>query len=228
MKLSVVIPVLNERTALPVTISTLCQNASPDEIIVVDGGSTDGTVEWLRAQPNINVQSAKLGRGMQLHAGAHMAANDLLLFLHADSIIHPALRGLMADALSNNDVAGGASTVRFPEPCTLGLRITATAINARSILLHDATGDQGIFVRRSVYEASGGFRTWPLFEDFDLVKRIKQLGEFVILRSPATLSPRRWTTRGVARTNMLMLNLYIGYKLGISPDVLKHRYLDVR
>ena len=101
-------------------------------------------------------------------------------------------------------------------------------INGRTLLTRTATGDQAIFVRRSVYELVGGFATWPLFEDIDLVARIKKLGRFVALSGTVTISARRWVTYGIWRTTLMMYALRAGYYVGVSPFTLKRWFEDVR
>ncbi|HXA85793.1 MAG TPA: glycosyltransferase family 2 protein [Candidatus Dormibacteraeota bacterium] len=279
MKLSVVIPVLNERNSLPATIAALraCRGStesivseiSPSkpaasktiaskiaEIIVSDGGSTDGTADWVRAQPDLILVNSARGKGPQLNAGAARATGDVLLFLHADSTLSQAGLDAMHSALSNSGpsgpsffapkssasqllgsqnpgsqlarIAGGAFYLRFAESRPRSLGFVAWGINLRARLRGSATGDQGIFVRRDVFQSIGGAPDWPLFEDVELVRRIKQAGKFVVLKTPLTVSGRRYIEHGVFRTALLIYGLRCAYWLGVPPHRLKNWFRDAR
>lgn len=227
MKFSIIIPVLNERHCLPIMFAALRQLGA-DEVIVVDGGSTDGSREYLHQQASFRVIEAECGRGMQLNAGARIATGDVLLFLHCDCVLPQDSLQEIVRALASDTVAGGCFLVRFTEQNPGSLRLVAWGINSRSRLTRTGTGDQAIFLRRSVYEALGGFAAWPLFEDIDLVARIKQRGRFVVLPKSATISARRWLTYGVWRTTLLMYALRAGYYAGVSPFRLKEWFDDIR
>lgn len=228
MKLSVIIPVLNEQAHLPQTVAALQASMATAEIIVVDGGSTDGTREWLNTQKELFVIAAPRGRGIQLNAGANAASGNVLLFLHGDCVLSANALMLIQQALLPAHIVGGAFLIRFAETRPRSLAIIAKGINARTLVTKTATGDQGIFVRRTVYDAIGGFADWPLFEDVDFVTRIKQRGKFVIVREPITISARRYLTNGPWRTTFLMYALRLGYWFGISPVRLYQWFQDVR
>jgi rSAM/selenodomain-associated transferase 2 len=263
LKVSVVIPVLNERCALPAIIEALraCGDiadsatsqkiastmialpmmSSPitaskaaiseivvSEIIVSDGGSTDGTVEWTRAQPDLLLVNSARGKGLQLNAGAGRATGDVLLFLHADSAISQVALDALVSVLSDNAVLGGAFYLRFVEARPRSLRFVAWGINLRARFRGSATGDQGIFVRRDVFQSIGGAPDWPLFEDVELVARIKQAGKFVVLKTPLTVSGRRYIEHGVFRTALLIYSLRLSYWLGVPPQRLKNWFKDAR
>jgi glycosyltransferase involved in cell wall biosynthesis len=265
MKLSVIIPVLNERASLPATIAALRSCRGIAEIIVSDGGSTDGTVSWLQAQPDIVLVRSIRGKGPQMNVGAAAAfdvpgASDIaepdnteiastetaaetrgtetvvtsgppdiaLLFLHADCLIsQPAIDALHA-ALADQQLAGGAFYIRFAESRPRSLRLVAWGINVRARFRNSATGDQGIFVRKSVFDSIGGAPEWPLFEDVELVRRIKQAGKFVVLRTLLTISGRRYIEHGVFRTAVLIYSLRFAYWLGVPPQRLKNWFRDAR
>lgn len=267
MKISVIIPVLNERASLAATLAAISRAVrvavSEAEIIVVDGGSTDGTREWLGQKlnpdpcflnpdelktadgysqqtsgnrdqdsgfrlPKLFVLDAERGRGVQLQAGAKVATGDVLLFLHGDCLLPSDGLKLLTEALNDEQCAGGCFLIGFPEPASWSLRVIARGINARTSVTRTGTGDQGIFVRREVYDAIGGFRAWPLFEDVDLVTRLKRRGKFAVLKSVITISPRRYVAHGPWRTTLLMYALRIGYWTGISPVKLREWFVDVR
>lgn len=234
MKVSVVIPVLNERGSLPATIAALRACHGLSEIIVSDGGSTDGTVPWLQSQPDIVLVRSMRGKGPQINVGAAVAfhvsgASDIcLLILHADCVIsQPAIDALHA-ALADQQLAGGAFYIRFAESRPRSLRLVAWGINVRARFRNSATGDQGIFVRKSVFESIGGAPEWPLFEDVELVRRIKRTGKFVVLKTPLTVSGRRYIEHGVLRTALLIYSLRFAYWLGVPPQRLKNWFRDAR
>jgi rSAM/selenodomain-associated transferase 2 len=238
MTISVIIPVLNEQEALPSAIAALGSCCGVAEIVVADGGSTDGTLEWMRSNPlGRNAESAGpqlalvnsvRGKGPQINAGAAAAAGDVLLFLHADSAIsQPALDALTV-ALADPQVAGGAFRVRFAEARPRSLRLVAAGINLRARLRRSATGDQGIFVRKKVFEAVGGAPDWPLFEDVELVRRVKKAGKFLVLKAEITTSARRYIRQGVLRTALLIYALRLAHWLGAPPARLKGWFGDIR
>lgn len=232
--ISVVIPVLNERQALPQTIAALHGCPPIAEIIVADGGSNDGTLEWLSTQSGITVVNSARGKGPQLNAGAACASGDLLLFLHADCIVTPpAIDALLSvlsapAAASGSAICGGAFCLQFAERRPRSLHLVAWGINLRARLRQSATGDQGIFLRKEVFQAIGGAPDWPLFEDVELVRRARQQGKFVVLKTRLTVSGRRYIEHGVFRTALLIYGLRLAYRLGVSPQRLKECFRDAR
>ena len=230
MKISVVIPVLNERASLPATIAALRSCRGIAQIIVADGGSTDGTLPWLQAQSDIVLVRSIRGKGPQINAGAAASSSSskVLLFLHADCLIsQPAIDALHA-ALADPQLAGGAFYLRFAESRPRSLRYVAWGINLRARLRGSATGDQGIFVRRDVFQSIGGAPDWPLFEDVELVRRIRRAGKFTVLNTPVTVSGRRYIEHGVFRTALLIYFLRFAYWLGVPPHRLKNWFRDAR
>jgi rSAM/selenodomain-associated transferase 2 len=242
MTISVVIPVLNEQQALPATIAALRACRRIAEIIVADGGSTDGTVPWLQAQPDLVLVNSARGKGPQINAGAAAALKalaaasqtdradscDVLLFLHADCVISQAALDALQATLADSQIAGGAFYLRFAESRPWRLRLVAAGINLRAWLRRSATGDQGIFVRKSVFCAIGGAPDWPLFEDVELVRRIKRAGKFAVLQPPLTVSGRRYIEHGVLRTALRIYALRFAYWLGVPPPRLKEWFRDAR
>lgn len=227
MTISVIIPALNEREALPRLIYSLHECGNITEIIVSDGGSNDGTQEWCRSQPDIILLNSPRGKGPQLNAGAKAASRSLLLFLHADCIIGKESLAAMQAVMAEPSYAGGAFHIRFIERLR-SLRLVEAGINFRTWATRTATGDQGIFVRRDIFEKTGGAPDWPLFEDVELVRRIKTSGKFAVVPKPLMISGRRYIEHGVLRTAMLIYLLRAGYWLGVSPYRLKNWFADVR
>lgn len=227
-KVSVVLPILNEREWLPRTIAGLESQSWIHEIIVVDAGSTDGTREWLAQQKRVVVIDSALGKGTQINAGAEKATSDILLFLHADSLLPQDAGEQIEKALRSKEVAGGCFCVRFEETRPRSLKLVSAGINLRSRWRHTATGDQAIFVRKKVFAQAGGCPDWPLFEDVELVRRIKKQGKFEVARSTVTISPRRYLQNGILKTACLIYALRLAFWIGVSPFTLKASFSDVR
>lgn len=228
MKISVIIPVLNERECLPATVDSVRAAIPGAEIIAVDCGSTDGSREWLAQQSDVRLLSSLRGKGPQQNAGARTATGDALLFLHADTQL-PYDAGNKLEAILNDPrVSGGAFRVRFAERRPVSLRILAWLMNQRMRVLRRCFGDQALFARRSVWEQSGGYPDWPLFEDYEFVRRFKRYGKFGIVSSPVTISARRFLKNGVWRTAALVMVLQAGFYMGVRPETLKYWFADVR
>ena len=228
VRCSVIIPALNERESLPETLRALAQHQWIHEVIVADGGSIDGTREWLASQNFARVVDSAAGKGNQINRGAQAATGDLLLILHADCQLPPDAGECIASPLRSPEVAGGCFEVRFNASRPRSLKLVAAGINFRCRLTKAATGDQGIFIRKRAFEQIGGCPDWPLFEDVDLVRRIKKAGRFVVLRSQLLVSPRRHLARGVFRTVLLIYALRVAFWLGVSPFRLKKWFDDSR
>ena len=237
MTISVIIPTFNEESALPFTLDHTFQLGF-DEIIVADGGSKDRTrdivLQFALAQPRaaitdcpVLVVRAQPGRASQMNTAAELCRNDVLLFLHADTILPDQARRRIIDVLNDRSCVGGRFDVRFDRPTQLG-RIISTMMNVRSRLSGIATGDQAIFVRREVFERMRGYSPIPLMEDLDFTKRLKQEGRVAAVRETVTTSYRRWAQHGPARTIVLMWTIRLLYWLGVSPHVLSRLYTDAR
>jgi rSAM/selenodomain-associated transferase 2 len=230
VQLSIIVPVLNERGLLPGLHQALepWRRAPATEVIVVDGGSTDGTREWFEAR-GFGFMDSPRGRARQMNMGAAVARGELLLFLHADTAlpkVNPASFALLlAGALKGSNKAWG----RFDVSITGGRRVFAVIaffINWRSRLTGMATGDQGIFVRKTVFIKTGGFPDQALMEDIELSARLLTSGRPLCLKQRVFTSGRRWEKYGVCKTICLMWRLRLGYWLGRPADELARRYLQ--
>ena len=225
MRLSIIIPVLNEERTIAGTVSDLAR-VEACEIIVVDGGSTDRTAEVVRDGPARLVAAAR-GRAAQMNQGARHAAGDVLLFLHADTRL-PATAGSDVErSMADPGCVGGRFDIRLDSPRPL-LRVVGHMISLRSRLTRVATGDQAIFVRRAVFERLGGFPEIPIMEDVAFCRALKRQGRIACLRSRVVSSARRWEQNGPVRTILLMWALKLLYLAGVAPARLKRLYSEAR
>jgi len=220
MNLTIIVPVLNEAAGIETVLAALAPLRSRGvEIIVVDGGSSDDTIQL--AQPLASrVLNAPRGRAAQMNAGAAAASGDALLFLHADTRLPEDADRLVLDGLRHR--AWGRFDVSFEEGGLL--RLVAAMMNLRSRVTGIATGDQAMFMTRAAFEAAGGFPAIPLMEDVALSARLKRLGTPVCLAARVTTSGRRWHRHGLWRTILLMWQLRLRYFLGADPARLARAY----
>jgi hypothetical protein len=211
---SVVIPALNEAAHLPRMLAALRLGA-PHEIIVVDGGSADGTPEIARAH-DATVLSAFAGRAAQMNAGAAAATGEWLLFLHADTLPPAGWPALLRTTLAAPGVVAGAFAFaiegEFP-----GRRWIERATNLRACRRQLPYGDQGLFLRREMFFTLGGFRALPIMEDYDFVRRLRARGRIAIAPAAALTSGRRWRELGALRTTLINQAMVAGFHLGVPP-----------
>lgn len=220
--LSIVMPVLNEAQGIDAQLDALrplCDRGA--ELLVVDGGSTDDTARRVQAR-GVRLIAAPRGRARQMNAGAAASQGRYLLFLHADTRLPPDADRLVEQALSGAAV-WGRFDVRISGRHPM-LRVIATMMNWRSRWSGIATGDQALFVRRSAFDAVGGFADQPLMEDIDLSRRLRAVTPPACRRERVLTSGRRWESRGVWRTMVLMWCLRWAYWRGESPQRLAERY----
>jgi rSAM/selenodomain-associated transferase 2 len=223
MRLSVVVPALNEAAGIAAALDALAGlRAAGHEVLVIDGGSDDGTPD-LAAPRADRVAAAPRGRASQMNAGARLASGDVLLFLHADTRLPPRADRLVLEGLAGSGRAWGRFDVRIAGAHPL-LPVVAAAMNTRSRWTGIATGDQAIFVRRDAFAAVGGFPPLALMEDVALSAALKRVSPPLCLRERATTSGRRWESRGVLRTIFLMWWLRLRYFCGAAPARLAERY----
>ncbi|MFN4090258.1 MAG: TIGR04283 family arsenosugar biosynthesis glycosyltransferase [Alphaproteobacteria bacterium] len=197
-------------------------NGGSAEVVVVDGGSRDGTPETSRALCD-RVLVAPRGRAAQMNAGAAVAGGGVLLFLHADTDLPPDADRLIAAALARHDAVWGRFDVAIAGRHPL-LPVVATMMNLRSRLSGIATGDQAIFVRRDAFEAVGGFPDIALMEDVAFSAALRRRARPCCLRARVTTSGRRWEKNGALRTVLLMWRLRLAFFLGADPADLARRY----
>jgi len=222
--LSVVIPTFGEAALIGEAVAAAGRIG--DEVIVADGGSGDDTVALAR-RAGAWVVSAPKGRGVQLHAGAEAARGEVLLFLHADVRLPPEARGAIAQALSDDRVAGGNFRLRF-EPATPAARFFSLANDLRRRLLRIYYGDSALFLRREAYRRLGGFRPLPIFEDYELVRRLERLGATAYVRTVSAVASSRRFARRPLRTLLLWTLLQTLYSAGVPAARLAPLYRDLR
>jgi rSAM/selenodomain-associated transferase 2 len=224
MSITVIIPTLNEAASIARCLQSVRAQA-PAQIIIVDGGSSDGTLT--RAETADEVIHAARGRASQMNAGAAKATGDILLFLHADCGLQP---GALAEAqrlLLDPDIVAGCFSMRVRAPGWIYRSIDACA-SARVRLTGLIYGDQGMFVRRRDFEHAGGFPPLRLMEDVFLSRKLARQGRVVVARSRIWASPRRWQQVGLVRQTLRNWTLTALAAAGIHPDRLAQFYPHVR
>lgn len=222
---SIVVPTLNEEAAIAETIRTLQALPGEKEILIADGGSEDRTPA-IAVELGVRVVSSQRGRGCQIRTAAAEARGDVLWFVHADSRPEPGALEAIANALSDSAVIGGNFWLVFEGEHYSARQMTAIYPYLRWLGL--SYGDAGIFIRRSGYEAMGGCRPFPLFEDLDLIRRMKRHGKFVHLETRIFTSARRFAGPRYARVWALWITLQVLYWAGVSPYRLARWYRHVR
>jgi len=224
-QISVIIPTLNESARIAETLESLPRDRRLERI-VVDGGSTDDT--RARAESGAGrVLTSGAGPARQMNAGAARAEGDTLLFLHADSRLPKGAIDQIEAVLRDPGVPGGAFQLSIDSP-KRSLRWIARAANLRTRLTRVPYGDQGIFVRRTVFERLGGFPDLPIMEDLEFSRRMKRTGKIAILSSAVTTSARRWEREGILTVTLRNRLFAALYFLGVSPLFLARRYRAVR
>lgn len=217
--ISVIIPTLNEKDRIGKLISFLEEYNV--EIVVADGGSTDGTKD-LCQRAGVKVLSSKAGRAMQMNTGAYEATGQILLFLHADTILPEGFPEMVRGPLTRGAIGGAFSF--GTDLNTISMRIIERMANLRTRILGIVFGDQAIFTRADVFRRLGGYPDLPVMEDFELIRTMKREGQIAQLPQIAVSSARRWKTNGVWRTTFMNQVITWLYLLGVSPDKLAGWY----
>lgn len=224
-QISAIIPVLNEVSNLETMLRPL-SHAANVETIAIDGGSTDGTLE-LAVSLGVNTIRSEPGRARQMNAGAAAASGEILLFLHADTVLPEGFEAIVRATLRQPNTIAGAFRLRI-EGQLQGLRAIETAVQWRSQFLQLPYGDQGLFLRTDVFRQLGGFPDVPIMEDFELVRRLGKLGKIAIAPTAVVTSARRWQNLGVVRTTAINQAIVLGYFAGVPPAKLVRWYRQNR
>lgn len=212
---SVIIPALNEAANLARLLPAL-EAAAPHEIIIADGGSTDDTAAVTARFGARHVRTAK-GRGAQMNAAAATATGEFLLFLHADTDPPDAFPDIIGKTLLIPGTSAAAFGFRLREPFR-GRSLVEAFVSLRCRWSRLPYGDQGLFLRRPLFIASGGYPEWPILEDVAFIRRLRGIGRVRTTKEAAFTSSRRWQTGGVIRTFLRHQLILTGYALGVSPE----------
>jgi rSAM/selenodomain-associated transferase 2 len=218
---SIVVPALNEARRIESCLQRLCSDFPDCELVVVDGGSTDGTLA-LAARHACTIRSAA-GRATQMNAGAAVTSGDVLWFIHADCRVAADALDLLRRAVLDPGVVGGGLQLRFDQR-SIGLDYLAASSNLRARRLHWIFGDQAMFVRRDVFDSVGGFPEIPLMEDLEMSRILRRRGRLAVLPTTVTASARRLVDQGPWRMTALMQLLKLQYLLGADPERIRRRY----
>lgn len=221
MTLSVVVPTFQEEAGIAATLGAVRRLGADVELVVVDAGSTDGTGQIAAAHGARVLSATERGRSPQMNQGAAETCGDALLFLHADTILPPDARTVIADILADPAVAGGCFRLRFDHDHPV-LRASSFLSGFRYRLFH--YGDSAYFVRRSVFRELGGFRSMSFLEDIDFWLRLNRRHKVVIAKASVLTSARRFRDVGVARQQMLGMLIVLLYMLGVGAPRLARLY----
>lgn len=219
--ISVVIPVLNESQTIGSCLSRLSEQIGHHEIVVVDGGSQDSTLDIVRSFPDVKRVCSSVGRGVQMNRGAGIAKGDILLFLHADTYLPPRALSKIESLMEQTGIVAGSFALSFDDSSLL-LKLYSLFSRINNTLF--TYGDQGLFMARQAFESIGGFREIPIMEDVEIQKRLRRMGRFVKVRQPVCTSARRFLLHGIIKQQLMNIWLVLLYHAGISPSRLKRIY----
>lgn len=226
-QLSVIIPTLNEVVRLPKLLEQLVLEIPRPEVIVVDGGSMDGTVNTAKIWAD-QVFETMPGRGQQLNIGAKAAKGEILWFLHADSTPPARSVAQILEVMHNRpELLGGAFRLKF-DRSTFTLRAIAWGANVRSRWLSMPWGDQGLFVRKAVFLELGGFPDWPIMEDFAFQRLLARHGKTYLMKDKLTTSARRYEKLGTMRAMAMNFNTLWWHYRGKSPEALQKKFRPLK
>ncbi len=224
-RISIIIPTLNEEQVLATTLASL-QNKNNLEVIIVDGGSRDSTLALAKKIECIIISSPK-GRSRQMNRGAAEARGEVLLFLHADTLLPDSFPELILEAVRQPKFAAGAFSLAIDSP-RKSLSIIAWLANLRSRLLHLPYGDQALFMTNGMFKDLGGFPELEIMEDFIFMQKIKRKGKVIILSECVLTSARRWQNMGIIRTTLTNQLIVCGHYIGIPSAILAGWYRRMR
>ncbi|MEF8787743.1 MAG: TIGR04283 family arsenosugar biosynthesis glycosyltransferase [Planctomycetota bacterium] len=219
--LSVVVPALNEADQIADSVES-ARAGLRTEVIVADGGSTDGTADIAR-RAGAEVLRCEPGRARQMNMGARAGDGDTVLFLHADTRLPAGFEGCVRRLLNAGNCVAGAFRFNIGS-FSPAARFIERTVNMRARRLQLPYGDQALFMRRRTFEGMGGFPDMPIMEDYECVRRLRARGRIAVARAPAYTSPRRWQQHGIWKTTLVNKCMVAGYRAGVSPDALAGWY----
>ncbi|KUO58276.1 MAG: hypothetical protein APF84_05405 [Gracilibacter sp. BRH_c7a] len=225
MKISVVVPIFNEEATILDTLDMLDELEGDKEVVLVDGGSTDKTIELIGDRAKL-VKSPK-GRAKQMNQGAEVTTGEAILFLHCDSKVGRSILKCIGKALMDTKVIGGGCTLEIDDPRFI-FKIISFGSNLRPKMSGIFFGDQGIFVRREAFKRVGGFPDIELMEEWEFCRKLKKVGKLVQLPERIVTSARRWHKNGIWKTIWIMHKLKALYLRGVPPEELNRIYRDAR
>ncbi|MFB2838769.1 TIGR04283 family arsenosugar biosynthesis glycosyltransferase [Floridanema evergladense] len=225
VKISIIIPVLNEGRNISKTVLA-AQNAVDVEVILVDGGSKDETVEIAKSL-GVKVLISPRGRAIQMNAGAAIATGNILLFLHGDTILPANFELMIWEAIQKPEIVGGAFELAI-DAKVKGIRLVEMMVNLRSHFLSLPYGDQAIFVKAEIFNKNGGFPILPIMEDFVFIQQLRNTRKLAIINTPVITSGRRWQQLGIVKTTLINQLVILGYYLGVPPEKLATFYRKKR
>lgn len=221
LRISIIVPVLNEQAVVAAAIER-AWTAGADEVILSDGGSSDGTIE-VAQQANCQFVSVEPGRASQMNAGAAIASGDVLLFMHADNWLPERGCDQIRESMEHSDFTWGGFEQQIEDQGFL-FRLIERGNLMRGKYQSLVYGDQGLFVSRELFDSLGGFTIMPLMEDFELSQRLASHGRPALLPGPIHVSARRWKAKGLARQTLRNWAITGAYRLGVSADRLAAWY----
>jgi rSAM/selenodomain-associated transferase 2 len=221
MQFSIIIPTLNEADTIETCLKNLINDNSNIEIIVADGGSSDGTLDIVSKYPHIRSVNSAQGKGRQMNEGASEAKGDIFIFLHSDTSLPSNALRHVEDIMSDRSVTGGSFCLSFDmNRFFLKFYSIFTRIN-HTLFTY---GDQCLFVRSHIFKEMGGFRDIPIMEDVEIQTRLRRIGKFLKIRTPVVTSARRYMEKGIIWQQVLNTVLVMLYHMGVSPSFLKRYY----
>ena len=223
MKISVIIPTLNEESHIEKTIQSVIKQEGDYELYVVDGESTDNTVAI--AKRYTKVINSKRGRAIQMNAGANLCRGGVLLFLHGDTLLPDNAFRELRKRMKDDTVSGGSFYIAFDADNFI-LRVVSFITRFNFSLFH--FGDQGIFVRRDVFQSLRGYKEMPIMEDYDFYKRLRTQGKVILIRMSVISSSRRFIKKGVLRQLLINKFVVLAYWAGLDIQTIKRFYDDMK
>jgi uncharacterized protein len=225
VRVSVIVPALNEERVIAATLAHTRDTLAPHELLVADTGSTDATARI--AAGYARVLALPGARGASLNTAASIATGDVLLFLHADTLLPAATAAGIERALRDPGVIGGAFRLCLDDRRMVA-RLVSLSVNLRSAMLHTFFGDQALFVRRDIFARAGGYRAWSVMEDLEILARLRRFGRLTLVDAAVVTSARRHRRNGWIRTITTIWLISLLFRLGVPGQTLIRLYKPQR